>query len=240
MPTFHARSNIADVVSQDDARELVRGLIPEVLASPLATAEASFPLAAILELIAPGDPRNEQLLDALGEIEDRAPRPPLGEPIVPRADYEADTVERGTAPVMVPEDAQVRRMAEIEITGPSHGNPFVDVDLTAIFSLEDHELRVGGFYDGDGRYLVRFLPPRAGRWSFRTTSNARSLDGIDGLIDIADSDARGAVHADGMHFSYDDGTPYVPLGTTAYAWTHQEQAAHGPVPEALPLQRERA
>ena len=58
MTTFHARSNIADVVSQDDAREVVRGLIPEVLASPLATAEASFPLAAILELIAPGDPRN--------------------------------------------------------------------------------------------------------------------------------------------------------------------------------------
>jgi Domain of unknown function (DUF5605)/Domain of unknown function (DUF5060)/Protein of unknown function (DUF4038) len=223
MPTFHARSNIADVVSQDDAREVVRGLIPEVLASPLATSGSTFPLAAILELIAPGDPRNEQLLDALGEIEDRAPRLPLGEPIVPSADYEADTVERASASVVVPEGAEVRRMAEIEIAGPSHGNPFVDVDLTAIFSLDDHELRVGGFYDGDGRYLVRFLPPKAGTWSFLTTSNARSLDGIGGLIDIVEGDARGAVHADGMHFSYHDGTPFVPLGTTAYAWTHQER-----------------
>ncbi len=23
------------------------------------------------------------------------------------------------------------------------------------------------------------------------------------------------------HFGYEDGTPYVPIGTTGYAWTHQ-------------------
>ena len=26
------------------------------------------------------------------------------------------------------------------------------------------------------------------------------------------------------HFGYEDGTPYVPIGTTCYAWTHQGDA----------------
>lgn len=47
---------------------------------------------------------------------------------------------------------------EIELDGPSDGNPFTDVELGAIFSDGQRELRVGGFYDGDGTYRIRFMP----------------------------------------------------------------------------------
>ncbi|WP_286307908.1 DUF5605 domain-containing protein [Agromyces mangrovi Wang et al. 2018] len=223
MPTFHARSNIADVVAQADAREAIRGIAPEVLDSPLANGETSFPLARILGVILDGgDPRIAELVAALGGIEDRTPRPPVGEPIVPTSDYEGDDVAPASADVTLPVGAAANRMAELAIAGPSHGNPFVDVDLTAVFTFGERELHVGGFYDGDGRYLIRFLPPVPGAWTFVTASNARSLDGIDGVLEIVPGDAPGAVHADGMHFAHADGTPFVPAGTTSYAWTHQE------------------
>lgn len=47
---------------------------------------------------------------------------------------------------------------EIELDGPSDGNPFIDVELGATFSDGQRELRVGGFYDGDGTYRIRFMP----------------------------------------------------------------------------------
>ena len=32
---------------------------------------------------------------------------------------------------------------------------------------------------------------------------------------------------DTFHFAFDDGTPYRPVGTTCYAWTHQDEALEG-------------
>ena len=49
-----------------------------------------------------------------------------------------------------------------------------------------------------GRYLVRFLPPTPGLWRFETTSNARSLDGIEGRLQVRPGSGRGPVSvADG-------------------------------------------
>ncbi|MFH8249011.1 DUF5605 domain-containing protein [Microbacterium sp. B2969] len=224
MSNFHERSNIADVIAQADAREVIRGIAPEVLDSSLADGSTSFPLARILGVILDdADPRIAQILAALGNIEDHTPRPVVGERITPQPDYEGDDVERGSAPVTVPAGVEVNRMAEIVISGPSHGNPFTDVDVTAVFTLGERELRVGGFYDGGDRYVIRFLPPVPGSWRFQTSSTARSLDAITGILDVSGGEERGAVHADGMHFAYADGTPFVPMGTTSYAWTHQEQ-----------------
>ena len=84
---------------------------------------------------------------------------------MPRADYESTDIERASASVPCPSGALANRMLEIAIAGPSHGNPFTDVELTARFSRGDQHVEVGGFYDGDGRYAVRFLPSEAGRGS---------------------------------------------------------------------------
>ncbi len=113
---------------------------------------------------------------------------------------------------------------ELELQGPSHGNPFVEVELSAEFSCDGEVLKVQGFYDGDGSYQIRCMPTHLGTWSYTTTSNVEDLDGQTGsFICIAPSKANhGPVYVrNTFHFAYADGTPYYPFGTTCYAWTHQ-------------------
>jgi hypothetical protein len=52
---------------------------------------------------------------------------------------------------------------EISLPGPADGDPFIDVQLSARFSDGAQTVAVDGFYDGDGVYRVRFMPPRPGR-----------------------------------------------------------------------------
>lgn len=225
MSTFHDHSSIADVLAQEDARAVFERIAPEVLESPLATDGISFPLARVLPVILEhGDPRVEELLSEMAAIEDRTPGPVESAPIEPRHDYEQDDVEQASATLVVPDDAALHRRTELALFGPSHGNPFVDVELHATFTLGDERVTVGGFYDGDGRYLVRFLPPAVGEWTVATSSTARSLDGLTATLRVAESDERGPVSVSDLYdFSYADGTRYVPLGTTAYVWTLQDE-----------------
>jgi hypothetical protein len=113
---------------------------------------------------------------------------------------------------------------ELSFSGPADGNPFVDVELFATFMQGDHDHRVRGFYDGDGTYRVRFMPDAPGEWEYSTQSNRGTLDGHRGhfTCEPAIGPNHGPVRvANTFHFAYDDGTPYRPVGTTAYAWTHQ-------------------
>lgn len=122
---------------------------------------------------------------------------------------------------------QVKRweFVEIKLSGPSEGNPFVDVDLHAIFSLGDRVVKVDGFYDGQGIYLIRFMPETPGTWEYSTRSNVAELHDQKGIINCvaADPEVRGPVRVSGLtNFAYADGTPFIPLGTTSYAWINQE------------------
>ncbi|WP_372451564.1 DUF5605 domain-containing protein [Glycomyces salinus] len=113
---------------------------------------------------------------------------------------------------------------ELELSGPSEGNPFTDVELHAEFSDGQRPVRVGGFYDGDGIWRVRFMPDAEGAWTFATASNSPDLHGRTGRFTCgpAAAGSHGPVRvADRFHFAHADGTRYLPFGTTAYAWTHQ-------------------
>jgi Domain of unknown function (DUF5060)/Domain of unknown function (DUF5605)/Protein of unknown function (DUF4038) len=114
-------------------------------------------------------------------------------------------------------------LLEVALRGPSDGNPFVDVELSAEFRCESSSWTVGGFYDGNGVYRLRALAEEEGVWQFVTTSTAPALDGVRGEFTVgpATPDAHGPVRVDGFHFRYADGTRYRPWGTTAYAWNHQ-------------------
>jgi hypothetical protein len=116
---------------------------------------------------------------------------------------------------------------EVSLPGPTGGNPFVDVDLRATFTgPEETRVRVGGFYDGDGVYYIRFQPPQPGHWIFRVESNSAMLDGAVGEVEIAprSPDNHGPVQvADTFHFAHTDGTRYHPIGTTVYALSHQSE-----------------
>lgn len=116
---------------------------------------------------------------------------------------------------------------ELSLNGPAAGNPFLDVSFAATFSNGNSEFVVDGFYDGDGVYRVRFMPDAEGEWTFETTSNASELAGRRGRFRCTppSKSNHGPVHVANMyHFAYADGTPYRPVGTTSYAWTHQGDA----------------
>jgi hypothetical protein len=113
---------------------------------------------------------------------------------------------------------------ELELCGPDEGNPFVETELGAVFESSGLAVRVPGFYDGEGVYRIRFMPNATGEWRYRTFSNIQSLDGVQGrFICVPPSEGNhGPVRVrDTYHFAYEDGTPYLPIGTTCYAWTHQ-------------------
>ena len=116
---------------------------------------------------------------------------------------------------------------EFTFAGPATGNPFVDVTFAAEFTHGVRVLRVPGFYDGNGTYCLRFMPPEPGEWSFVTTSTARELDNKTGRLTVtpAAADNHGPVRVAGtFHFAHADGTPHKSFGTTAYSFAHQGPA----------------
>ncbi|MCY2954427.1 MAG: DUF4038 domain-containing protein [Planctomycetota bacterium] len=124
------------------------------------------------------------------------------------------------------EQRQVERWGvfEVALKGPAAGNPFVDVDLSAQFTIGQSTLRVNGFYDGEGRYVLRFMPEALGMYRYTTKSGVRELDGQQGAFECVNPSTgnHGPVRVkDTYHFAYADGTPYYPFGTTCYAWIHQ-------------------
>ncbi|MEK1896984.1 MAG: DUF5060 domain-containing protein [Rhizobium sp.] len=113
---------------------------------------------------------------------------------------------------------------EAAFDGPSDGNPYLDVAFDAVFTHKSRDVRVPGFYDGNGTYRMRFMPDVEGEWSFVTRSRTAALDGKAGsLIATAPSTGNhGPVRVrNKFHFAYADGTPFLSFGTTCYAWTHQ-------------------
>lgn len=114
---------------------------------------------------------------------------------------------------------------ELTFNGPSEGNPFQDVELRADFTQGDRIVRVNGFYDGDGKYKLRLLPDATGTWSYVTRSNVASLDSVSGSFDVGPGREghHGPVRVSNRHhFRYADGTRYINIGTTAYAWNLQD------------------
>jgi len=116
---------------------------------------------------------------------------------------------------------------ELSLKGPTNGNPFLDTPFSAQFTFDYADsaaTEVTGFYDGDGTYRVRFMPPNAGPWHYVTHSSISELDRKSGQFTVAKpaSKNRGPVHVTNtFHFAYADGKPFKQLGTTCYAWIHQ-------------------
>ena len=125
---------------------------------------------------------------------------------------------------------------ELGLDGPTSGNPFIDVTLSAEFRQQNRVLEPDGFYDGDGVYRVRFMPDTPGEWTYVTKSNVLALDGQTGsfVCTPAGEKNHGPVHVHNQfHFAYADETPYYSFGTTCYAWAHQGDALEEQTLETL-------
>jgi Domain of unknown function (DUF5060)/Protein of unknown function (DUF4038)/Domain of unknown function (DUF5605) len=127
---------------------------------------------------------------------------------------------------LIAADASVEQWGcfELTLSGPTNGNPFLDVQFSARFYQDDASIEAAGFYDGDGNYRVRFMPERQGVWHYVTRSEISALDGKTGEFTVTKPSAsnHGPVRvAHTFHFAYADGTPFKELGTTCYVWNHQ-------------------
>lgn len=115
---------------------------------------------------------------------------------------------------------------EVSLTGPTNGNPFLDVMFSATFTQGDTAVKANGFYDGDGTYRVRFMPTEQGEWHYVTESSSPDLNGKTGEFTATKPTEgnHGPVHvANTYHFAYADGTPYKEIGTTCYVWEWQPE-----------------
>jgi len=139
-------------------------------------------------------------------------------------------IARATAPESA---ATVEQWGLFEITlpGPSTGNPFKEVTLTATFTLEHRTVQVTGFYDGDATYRIRFMPDATGRWTYQTASSAPELAGKTGAFTCTAPTTPGnhgpVIVRHEYHFQHADGTPYFPFGTTTYAYLFTSDANAG-------------
>lgn len=104
-------------------------------------------------------------------------------------------------------------------------DPFNDIELEAVFSGCGKEWRVPAFWAGKSEWRIRFAPPAAGVYRFRTICSDRSDPGLHGREGILEASARSCanpllkhgpikVAADRRHFEHADGTPFFWLGDT--------------------------
>jgi hypothetical protein len=116
---------------------------------------------------------------------------------------------------------------EVALSGPTNGNPFLDVQFSAMFTQGDSKIEADGFYDGDGMYRVRFMPEQTGEWRYTTKSSTANLNGKTGTFTVSKASPQnhGPVRvAHTYHFAYEDGTAYKELGTTCYVWEWQPES----------------
>lgn len=111
---------------------------------------------------------------------------------------------------------------ELEIMGKTVGNPFTDYEIFGEFIGGEEKKIVSGFYDGNGRYKIRFMPSFEGIYTYRIfgTFSERIHNG---RFEVTAPGCHGKVRAHGMDLIYEDGTPYVSIGTTCYVWTTQRE-----------------
>lgn len=116
---------------------------------------------------------------------------------------------------------------DLELHGPSTGNPYLEIELSAIFTQEKLQVTVPGFYDGNGSYHIRFSPPIQGKWTYQTESNISELTEKKGnfLCVAPTGKNHGPVKiVDTFHLQYADSKPFYAVGTTAYQWTSVKQS----------------
>lgn len=112
---------------------------------------------------------------------------------------------------------------EVSFSGPIEGNPFTDYQIRGSFRGRNERVTVDGFYDGSGRYKVRFMPSFEGEYTFfiKTNFTTEEIRGSFQVNAPGDQNHGPVRVANTYHFAYEDGTPYYSIGTTAYVWNLQ-------------------
>lgn len=112
---------------------------------------------------------------------------------------------------------QIKRYGMLEICMPRTEQE-TDVIPEAVFTLNGERVSVRGFSENENLGRVRFMPMKEGIWQYEMKWGTEKKTGSFECVAAA---CHGPVRTEGCHFCYDDGTRYIPVGTTCYAWVHQ-------------------
>src|SRR6185503_231234 len=105
MRTFNRHSPLRRVFENEHAAGLIRERAPEF--SPSTVEQfADFPIGSILGLVlGASDPRTDEIVAAISEVEDTTAVPDQAPPIHPNGTFESVDVPRGSALVRIPNNA---------------------------------------------------------------------------------------------------------------------------------------
>ncbi|UGQ13522.1 DUF5060 domain-containing protein [Yinghuangia sp. ASG 101] len=170
---FGPSSRIGDVLASPGPRALLDALVPGFSEHPAREMTSGLSVSRFLDFQrrsgALGEDAVAGFLKTLGTHERTVRHRGIGVESRPQADYESPDVKPGSAAVTVPAAASRWSAVEITFTGPSHGNPFTDVDLTADITAQtpDGTRSFAPFMVGDG------LPPPTAVPMFPMTGGPR-------------------------------------------------------------------
>ena len=112
---------------------------------------------------------------------------------------------------------QIARYGMFEISMP-RTNQKMEQLPQAVFAHAGKSMTIHGFSENENQGRVRFMPMEEGNWQYEMTwGNEKQT----GSFECTPAQCHGPVRVDGCHFRYDDGSRYIPVGTTCYAWVHQ-------------------
>ena len=215
---------LGTVMRHAPAREVMQREFPGLPTSPYVEMLRMLTLGSLAGWLLDDSFELDRLAEALASVPEPATYdlPPF-EP-----DDAADTmIDGGTSSMTAPSSAPRWGVYEVQLSGPSAGNPYVDVRLSAEFVHADSRVTVHGFHDGGDSYRIRFMPEHEGEWTFSVSSNAHALNGATGsfMCTAAVAGSHGPVRVvEGFHFAHADGTRFHPFGTTVYGLCHQSEA----------------
>lgn len=113
---------------------------------------------------------------------------------------------------------EVERWGVQEMVLTLSGSEAAEKGIRAVFQNGDETVAVDGFQDGEGRWLVRFMPQEEGRYTFRVAVGDETASGAFQVIPATGNNHGPVRVSEKYHFAYADGTRYIPVGTTCYVW----------------------
>lgn len=119
------------------------------------------------------------------------------------------------------------------------GSGVIPADRTPLTVRVRHEASgtqraVPGFWDGGTIYRARFAPDLEGEWTWASEGEDAALAGSTGSFSVERGADRGPVRvAHRFHFAHADGTPFRPVGATAYNWLHQDEPLFASTVDAI-------
>ena len=135
----------------------------------------------------------------------------------PAAEYEISTITAVQYKAVQPVSARQWDVVDIRFDVNDVPQQPEDVEFSASFEHESgRRLDVPGFFDGEGVYVIRYTPPLAGDWKYRTHSAVKELDQLDGqlIAGAARAGRRGGIKIDpesATRFRYENGDSYYPI-----------------------------